>query len=105
MFVGLGDSRAERLTSDKRVVQLKTDNGRMHACLANSELGNAPILDFRAMDGVMAKVREACNAQPCAGTIVVGTSGRFVAKDLVATTSAARRAGFAAISIGGPACN
>lgn len=105
VFVGMGDSRADRVKTTKRVLQLRTDGGRMRACLPNSELGDAPLLDFRAMDAVMAKARQACDAQPCEHTIVVGTSASFEAKDLVATTSASRRAGFPMISIGGPACD
>jgi len=53
----------------------------------------------------MVDVLAACKRAPCESTIVVGTSGEFVVKDLVATTSAARRAGLPSISIGGPACD
>jgi hypothetical protein len=56
------------------------------------------------MDRVMAAVASACKAIACEPTVVVGTTGEFIAKELVATTSAARRAGFHALSIGGPAC-
>jgi hypothetical protein len=104
VFVGMGDSRAERVKTAKRIVQLRIDGGRMHACLGG-ELGDAALVDFHAMDAVMTKVRDACAAERCEPTIVVGTNGAFVAKDLVAATSAARRAGFAAISIGGAACD
>jgi hypothetical protein len=105
VFAGMGDSRADRVKTDKRVLQLQTDNGRMRVCLAAAELGDAALVDFRAMDAVMAKSRAACDTQGCEPTIVIGTRGTFVAKDLVATTSAARRAGFSMISIGGAACD
>jgi hypothetical protein len=107
VFVGMGDTRVERVAStDKRVVQLRTDKGRMRACVPGSTLDDsAPLLDPRAMDRVMEAVRTACASTACEPTIVVGTTGEFIAKDLVATTSAARRAGFHAISIGGPACD
>jgi hypothetical protein len=84
---------------------LRTDLARMHACVPGSELkGTAPVVDFRVMDAVMIEARKACEATPCDPTVVVGTTGDFDAKELVATTSAARRAGFERISIGGPAC-
>ena len=107
VFVGMGDSRAEReARTEKRVVELRTDNGMLRACIPGVQLdATAPLLDPRAMDRVLQAVVAACKQTPCDPTIVVGTSGEFIAKDLVATTSAARRAGFQAISIGGPACN
>ena len=107
VFLGMGDSRAERqAATEKRVVQLRTDGGRMRACIPGEQLdASAVLLDPKQMDAVMKVVKSACERQACEPTIVVGTSGDFIAKDLVATTSAARRAGFAQISIGGPACN
>ena len=107
VFVGMGDSRAEReARTEKRVVELRTDGGRLRACIPGVQLDEtAPLLDPRAMDRVLQAVVAACKQTPCEPTIVVGTSGEFIAKDLVATTSAARRAGFQAISIGGPACD
>jgi hypothetical protein len=103
----MGDSRAQRLAnSTKRTVQLRTDNGRMRACVAGEQLdASAPIIDPKAMDAVMAVVAQVCQRAACEPTVIVGTSGEFIAKDLVATTSAARRAGFHALSIGGAACD
>ena len=107
MMPGMGDPRARRspLTT-KRVVQLRTDMGKLRACLPGTKFSDAPVplLDARGLDRVLAAVAEDCAATPCEPTVVVGTSGLFVAKDLVATTSAARRAGFHVLSIGGPAC-
>ena len=107
VLLGMGDSRAQRSpTIDKRVVQLRTDHGRMRACIPGETLDrSAPLLEPRTMDAVMVDVLAACKRAPCESTIVVGTSGEFVVKDLVATTSAARRAGLPSISIGGPACD
>jgi len=107
VFLGMGDSRAQRsATTDKRVVQLRTDNGRLRACIPGEVLArSAPLLEPRTMDAVLAEVVAACQRTACEPTVVVGTSGEFIAKDLVATTSAARRAGFQSISIGGPACD
>jgi hypothetical protein len=107
VFLGMGDSRARRLAnSTKRTVQLRTDAGKMRACIAGEQLdASAPLLDPKAMDDVMAAVAQACQRAACDPTVIVGTSGEFIVKDLVATTSAARRAGFATISIGGPACD
>lgn len=107
VFLGMGDSRAHRqAATTKRVVQLRTDGGRMRACIPGEQLdASAPLVDAKQMNAVMQVVKSACERQACESTIVVGTSGDFVAKDLVATTSAARRAGFAQISIGGPACD
>lgn len=107
VFLGMGDGRAERAAAtDRRVVELRTDGGRLRACVGGEPLAaSAPLLDPRAMDGVLAAVVAACAREACEPTVVVGTRGEFVAKDLVATTSAARRAGFARLSIGGPACD
>jgi hypothetical protein len=107
VFLGMGDSGAQRqVLTDKRVLQLRTDNGRVRACISGETLdATAPILDPKAMDRVLEAAVAACKRTACEPTIVVGTSGEFVMKDLVATTSAARRAGFHAISIGGPACD
>jgi hypothetical protein len=107
VVLGMGDSRMQRIAnSSKRAVQLRTDNGRMRACIPGEQLdASAPILDPKQMDVVMAAVAASCQRVACDPTVIVGTSGEFIAKDLVATTSAARRAGFAAISIGGAACD
>lgn len=106
VFVGMGDRNASRqAASDKRVVQLRTDGGRLRACIAGDPLDEtAPLLDARAMNRVLETVAAACRRTPCEPTVVVGTSGELVAKDLVATTSAARRAGMHVLSIGGAAC-
>jgi hypothetical protein len=107
VFLGMGDSGAQRqVLTDKRVLQLRTDNGRLRACITGETLdATAPILDPKAVDRMLEAAVAACKRTACEPTIVVGTSGEFVVKDLVATTSAARRAGFHAISIGGPACD
>lgn len=106
VFLGMGDSRAQRLApTEQRIVHLRTDDGRMRACIPGESLdATAPLLDARAMDRVLADVAAACQRTPCEPVAIVGTSGDFTAKDLVATTSAARRAGLT-ISIGGPACD
>lgn len=107
IFLGMGDSGTQRqVLTDKRVLQLRTDNGSMRACIPGETLdATAPILDPKAMNRVIDAAAAACKRTACEPTIVVGTSGEFSAKDLVATVSAARRAGFQALSIGGPACD
>jgi hypothetical protein len=106
VLLAMGDSRADRMpVTGQRVVQLRTDGNRLRACIPGVQLpDSAPILDPHALDAVLAKVFLECQKQPCEPTIVVGTTGEFIAKDLVAATSAAKRAGFRSISIGGPAC-
>ena len=106
VFLGMGDSRTQRLaTTSKRVLQLDTHEGKLRACIPGTELPDtAPLLDARAMDRVLAAAVAACRQTACEPTVVVGTSGDFIAKELVATTSAARRAGLQQLSIGGPAC-
>jgi hypothetical protein len=106
VFLGMGDSRAQRVpATTKRVVQLRTDRGKLRACIPGEQLDqSAPLLDPRAVDRVLGAVVAACAKVPCEPVAVVGTSGELVAKDLVATTSAAQRAGLT-ISIGGPACD
>jgi len=104
VLLGLGDARTQPRTGG-RVVELRTDGGTLRACIGRDPLPErAPLLDARAMDRVLAAVVAACAQEPCAPTVIAGTSGDLIAKDLVATTSAARRAGLASISIGGPAC-
>ena len=107
VFLGMGDSRATRSqTTTKRVLALRTDGGKLRACIPGVELPEtAALLDPRAMDRVLAAAAAACRQLPCEPTVVVGTSGQLIAKELVATTSAARRAGLHQLSIGGPACD
>jgi hypothetical protein len=106
VLLGMGDSRAQRAAATtRRVLALRTDGGELRACIPGVELAaTAPLLDPHAMDRVLAAAVAACKQSPCEPTVIVGTTGDFIAKQLVATTSAARRAGFHQLSIGGPAC-
>ncbi len=107
VFVGMGDSRADRQPfTTKRVAQLRVEASHLRACVGTIPLGeSARIVDPHAVDRVLAAVVAECAKTPCESTIVVGTSSEYIAKELVAATSAARRAGFTSISIGGPACD
>ncbi len=104
VLLGVGASRRRpQPRSDPHRLELRTDRGRLRACVPGRAVpASASLLEPREVDRIIAAAIAAC--PPCARNVVVGTTGDFVAKDLVATTSAVYRAGHAALSIGGTAC-
>lgn len=104
VLLGMGASRRRpQPRGDAHRLELRTDRGRLRACVRGRALpASASLLEPREVDRIVAAAIAAC--PPCTRNIVIGTTGDFVAKDLVATTSAVYRGGHASLSIGGAAC-
>ncbi len=104
VLLGMGASRRRpQPRDDVHRLELRTDRGRLRACAPDHALpASASLLEPREIDRVVAAAIAAC--PPCTRSIVVGTTGDLVAKDLVATTSAIVRINHEALSIGGAAC-
>lgn len=101
VFVGMGGV----LYSPARRLELRTDANTLRACVRDSQLPATGRLVMAAeLDRVLEAATAACKQPACDRPVIVGLDGDFVAKDLIATTSAARRAGHESLLVGGKTC-
>jgi len=91
VFVAMADSRT---TAGLRRIELDVAGRMLRVCVAG-ELVEQPasLLEPKRIDGVMKAAIAVCGKGGCADVVWIGSTGDFVAKDLVAAVSAARRAG------------
>ncbi len=71
---------------------LQPDGGALRICASGQPERRAPLVDYRAIDRELAAAVAGCQ-EPCERSAAIAIAGTFVAKDLVAAASAARRAG------------
>jgi hypothetical protein len=97
VFVALAAS------SPPRGIVMQPAAGALAVCTAGTQARSARLVDVRAVDRATAETLAACVA-PCERAISLATTGRFVAKDLVAAASAARRAGIEPVIVQSARC-
>ena len=102
VFLAMGpDRRPFHSPSDPRV-QIQLDAAQMVACLGRHSEAAVSLLVPKTVDAALRGAIAGCGSA-CDEVVEVG-GGHYVAKDLVAATSAVRRAGLDPVMVLGPRC-
>jgi len=102
VFLAMGPDRRPFHAPDAPRVDVEIAGGKLAACVEHHREAAVPLLQPHVLDKAMRGAITACGGH-CDDVVEVGGAG-YVAKDLVAATSAVRRAGLDPVMVVGARC-